>query len=87
MNLNQKFDVPLLVLGCSLILLGAIYQHREYLPLEFSQLFFWLPEKQDGYYKVVESGTDFNWGSLFFIVGIAVLFIRKRFTNVEKNDV
>ncbi len=87
MKINQKFDKPLLILGALFILLGAIYQNRGHLPIEFSHFFFWLPQKQDGYYKLVEGAPDLKFGLLFFVTGFLVLVFRRFAIEVTDSDV
>lgn len=84
MKLNKKFDKPMLFAGMFLVLLGVIYQNLEYLPVELSDLFFWLPKEEYGYFKLVESEPEFDFGLIFFILGILLLVIRSKFIKIDK---
>nr|WP_136252941.1 hypothetical protein [Ningiella ruwaisensis] len=77
MKVNQKLDKPLLIAGILFVLLGLLYKARDFLPVEISELFFWLPQRYDMYYKVAEAEPEFKFGLLFFSIGIIVLVFRR----------
>jgi hypothetical protein len=86
-KVNQKLDKPLLVCGITFVLLGLVYKSRNLLPVEFSELFFWLSKDQDGYYKLVESEPEFKLGLVFFLIGLVVLVFRRLTIRVKGSDV
>ncbi len=87
MKVNQKLDKPLLLTGILFVLIGLLYKARDLLPVEISELFFWLPQREDMYYKVVEAEPEFKFGLLFFLIGIIILVFRRLVIKDVGSDV
>ena len=87
MKVNQKFDKPLLLTGILFVLIGLLYKSRNLLPVEISELFFWLPKTEYIYYKVVEAKPEFEFGLLFFLIGIIILVLRRLFIKDKSSGV